>query len=410
MKKILVVTTRFPFGIRRGACEQDRIEGMHLLKKLGYEVRVITMCYPKHRSEVRSAEEETGATIIPVLYSRFYKTSIERCVSRIIQACVPIFWDGASFEYRNRPIRDELKKQIRDFSPDVVWFDYSNLWPLYDIVRKAHIPIVTRSINYEPDHYLNQSKHTPVDYLKYGAKAFGERRMLIKSDLVFAITPKEKATYETLGTTKVVTLPLRRLSAYIGRNSTVHSRPKLNVYFIGSNFHVPHMRRGLLFVLNEVNSLLQKRFPNTFTLHIIGGKNMHGHDEALVSPHMHNGVVYHGFVPDLETALNDMDIAISPSLIGEGMQQKVFEPIVRGIPTITSPRVLAGYPLHDGVHLLTPEPTAEAFVEALGKLRDAKLRAQLSREAILASQKLFSEETYLKCIGDNLDALMKKTV
>ena len=98
-----------------------------------------------------------------------------------------------------------------------------------------------------------------------------------------------------------------------------------------------------------------------------------------------------GFVPDLDVFLGqDIDIAVVPSLMRAGMHQNIFEPLVRGIPTIASPRCLGGYPFKGGEHLLLAE-TASEFVEQVLKLRDINLRRQLSKNALQLSQELFSQ-------------------
>ncbi len=398
MKKILVVTPRFPFDLW-GACEQDRSQGIIFLKRLGYDVRVITMCYERQLALIPDTEKKWEVTIIPVLYSKVHATPLQKLIKRVKQVFIPLYWDGAAYEYREREIQKVVSTQVEDFKPDLVWFDYSYLWPLYHIVKRHHVPIITRSINYEPSHYFEKSKKTIIDRLKYLVKVYGERRMLKLSDAVFSITPKEKITYERLGGNNVTNLPLRRLGSFIGKNAEIHNRKKLQVCFMGSNYSVHHMLQGLRFILEKVNPLLQEKYPDTFDIHIIGGKV----PKHIVDAHYPN-VTIHGYVPDLDAFLADMDIALSPSLSGEGMQQKVFEPVVRGIPTITSPRALAGYSFFDGIHLLTVADAPEAFVLALGTLTDMSERRRLSQNAIHMAQNQFTEEL----LAELMDRTIKK--
>jgi hypothetical protein len=78
-----------------------------------------------------------------------------------------------------------------------------------------------------------------------------------------------------------------------------------------------------------------------------------------------------------------------PSLSGNGMQQKVFEALCRGFPTVTNRRALAGYAFAEGEHLLLAEDVA-GYVAALRRLRDEALRARLGTAARDQAGRLFS--------------------
>ncbi len=398
-KKILVVTPRFPFDLR-GACEQDRAHGITLLRKLGYEVHVITMCFKSHLELVSQAERDFDVTISPILYRKVRDGHTEGLRSTLMRICNPHYWDGAAFEYSDRTTQSAVETTLNSFKPDLVWFEYTYLWPLYSLVKKAGLPIITRSINFEPDHFFNASKKGLLDKLKYHAKILSERRTIRESDHLFAITPAEETVYKKHGARNVSTLPLRRLGTLIGKNPNVHERSHLNVLFMGSNYMVPHMMHALRFILDEVNPVLQKKYPDTFTIHIIGGKL-----PDTVRNESHTGIEFHGYIPDLDAFMENIDIALAPSLSGEGMQQKVFEPIVRGIPTITSKRALAGYPLLHKEHVLAlHENTPDEFVDALGSLVSVTERKRISEHAITCAKNLFSEDS----LKAKIDAIITK--
>ena len=68
-------------------------------------------------------------------------------------------------------------------------------------------------------------------------------------------------------------------------------------------------------------------------------------------------MIYRGYVNKYEDLMKEMDIAISPSISGRGMQQKIFEPLARGIPTISSDKGMQGYQFEDGKHILLAKKT-----------------------------------------------------
>src|SRR5262249_15221068 len=136
-----------------------------------------------------------------------------------------------------------------------------------------------------------------------------------------------------------------------------------------------------------------------FIFHIFGGK-LPEELKELCGRH----VIYEGYVDDLNTALMHMDIALVPSLYGAGMQQKVFEPLARGIPTVTSPRAIAKYPFKDGKSYFGAS-TAEEYVEALIDLRVPERRRQLSEEATRVSREEFNKEALDREVLAALDAI-----
>lgn len=399
-KKILIVTPRFPFDYK-GACEQDRAYGVVLLKKLGYEIEVISMCYKSHLAMIDDAEYAHEIKIYPVLYRPRFEPKILYYLKRIF---IPFYWDGASYQYRDPEIKKILDERIEKFRPDLVWFDYTYLWPLYKTVLDKSIPIITRSVNYEPAHFYGKGNRGIFRWIRYQIKKIGEWKALLSSNLLFAITPKEKLLYEDISvTTPVVTLPLRRLCALIGKNTNdtrMCDKKHIDIYFSGSNFTVHHMLMALNFVVNEINPLLQKTFPNVFKIHIIGNKIP---DHFLLKPI--SGITFHGYVENLDNFIDGMDIALSPSVSGEGMQQKVFEPIVRGIPTVTSERALVGYPFYNNIHVLTARNDAESYVEAIGKLSNTEIRNQISKMAVQLSTQLFSEDLIMEIIDKNIKSI-----
>jgi glycosyltransferase involved in cell wall biosynthesis len=115
--------------------------------------------------------------------------------------------------------------------------------------------------------------------------------------------------------------------------------------------------------------------------------------------YLNASTVYGGSVAMIEE--DEMDIALVPSLSGRGMQQKIFEPLSRGIPTITSLRGLNGYPFENGKHLLFAE-TAPDFASALITCVNHRVREKMSKNALALARSLFSQE--------RLDALIKETL
>ncbi len=365
MSKILVVTPRFPFPAT-GADEQDRAYGIEMLKKLGYEVRVIAKIFPFQKPEdVELTRKKLGIPITTIPYRA--KQSFSRFSN--------FSWlDGAAYEWTDPEVKKELVRELDTWKPDVVWFDHTYLWPLYREVKKRNIPIITRSANDEARHFLDEEGRSPLNLVKYLAKRRSEKTIARMSDLVFAITPNEAKRYSKWGAPRVMVLPLRALPTILERPFSYQEKTTkpLKVIYMPSTSNVNHNQKATEMVVKEIAPKLAQVAPGEFQIFITGAK----HDPKLIAT-APPSVTFTGFVEDMGAFIHDADIAIAPSVFGCGMQQKVFEPLAMGIPTITSPRALQGWTFESEKEVLLAT-TADEYVAAIQRLINPALRRSLS--------------------------------
>ncbi len=374
-----------------GADQSDRASGIRQLIRLGYEVRVIAKRTPWQSDELIDAvrkELKVPVICVPYVYSNKVLSGGEKLKKIIRKLFHPLFWDGAAMEYAEPMIRAAVAHEIETWRPDIVWFEYTYLWPLYRLARKKKIPIITRSANFEPAHFLQEDGRSLLNMMKYLAKYMSEFLIARWSDVVFAITPREAAIYRSLGAKRVTTLPLRGLSSILAEKHDIREHKPLQILFMGSTYSVSHNKAALRMVLEEIAPRLLKEAPDDFHI-TITGRRLPKDLEHLVK----DNVTYVGF-QDAEAyskLLAATDIALIPSLFGAGMQQKIFEPLSAGVPTVTADRGLAGYPFHDGVSVLCASDAA-GFISALLELRDVRKRKALSEASQGIARRLFSRD------------------
>jgi glycosyltransferase involved in cell wall biosynthesis len=215
------------------------------------------------------------------------------------------------------------------------------------MVRKAGIRIVTRSINFEPSHFIEEDGVSIINILKYIPKYISELIVAKLSDVVISINPNEERIYKKIGAKVVLNLPLRSLPLYLNTEMNHTRSSPINVFFMGSTYTVTHNKEALRMVIADIAPKIYQIDPLGFKFHIMGNKFP---EEFKV--YIKDNVANVGYQEDIDSFLKNMDIAIIPSLFGAGMQQKIFESLARGFPTITSQRGMGGYTFTDGVDVL----------------------------------------------------------
>ncbi|OGH78379.1 MAG: hypothetical protein A2373_00285 [Candidatus Magasanikbacteria bacterium RIFOXYB1_FULL_40_15] len=387
MKKILIITPRFPVPTS-GACEQDRAEGMKQLKRLGNEIQVIGKVFDfqnKENIEKFSRENYIPVHLVPYRYTQ--KKSLWRNFLYHLRRFIwPPYWDGSVYEYADPAIKNKLTEVLENWRPDIVWFDYTFMLPLYPIARRFGCKIITHSLVYDPNNLLEEEGGGLLNHFRAKIKTVTERASVKNSDYVFAITPDEEKLYRKLGAKNIQTLPLRALYNFLGENEVAVDKKILNVFFMGSSYNIKHNLQAVKFIIEEVVPLANKKYPDKFKFFITGGKMPEDLRKKCV-----NNINYLGFVDDIGGFLRDMDIALVPSLFGAGMQQKIFEPLARGFPVIISQRGLVGYDFECGREVLCAS-NAEEFTARLGQLLDFNFRKKISSQAAIKSRNSFSRE------------------
>lgn len=376
-QRILLVTPRSPF-LKKGACDQDRAYGIEFLISMGFDVEVIVKTSLSEFDKIKEESRRLRIKIVPVSYK-----SSRSFFKRIWN---PLFWDGAAYEYYDREIQNTFEMELENFKPDFVWFDYTYLWPLYKHAKKRGVPIITRSINFEPIHFLQEDGMSFLNLIKFSIKFLSELIAIKKSNFVFSITPKEEHIYKKLGVKNILNLPLRGLPLCLRQEKNIKEKEKIDIFFMGSTYNVSHNKKALEFLVQDIVPSINKIAPRKFIFHILGAKI-----PKDMEKYFQKNIVYEGYIENLNDFLGDMDIAVVPSLFGAGMQQKIFEPLARGIPTIASSRGIAGYSFKDREHLFLASSKSD-FVDAILALRDINLRKKISINSLKLCNEIFARK------------------
>ncbi len=380
--KILVVTPWVPYPVT-GADQQDRFQGFLQLQQLGHEVRVLAKVHAfQDQPAITQFYADAGIALelIP------YNTSLPMLLlQRLPHALLePALFDGAALEYTDGATKAHIRRAVAEFKPDCAWVEFTFLWPVVRQLKKLGVPTVMRSANNEAQQSIDEHGGSLVSHVWAVPKFRGEKIAARASDQLLAITPVEQQWYKDCGAKDPGVLPLRGLPETL-RTHTHTDKQVLDVVFLSSSYSNGHNRDALQFLLTQILPEVHRRYPGVFRFHITGQK-FPANFQSLIT----DDVTVHGFIPDLRAFLDTMDIALCPSVSGQGMQQKIFEPLCCGLPLIT--HHTAGYPFQDGLQVLLATDAA-TYVTHLDTLRSAACRQAQADAAHALALTLFSEET-----------------
>jgi hypothetical protein len=395
--RILVLTPWVPYPVT-GACQQDRFNGLLQMRDMGYELHVISKIHafqPREETEAAFARENIPLTLLP--YSSDLKKLLIQRLPRIMRT--PSLLDGAALEYTEPAFEEAVKKTIENFKPDLAWIEYTHMWPLLRLIKPYNLPSIMKSSLNEPANCRDENGWSLISIIKSIPKYGGETIAATESDFIFGITPVEEQWYRSRGAKNAGTLPLRGLSRCL-THKTHTDKDVLDVVFLSSNYNMGHNRDSLKYLLNEILPRVRKRAPNLFRFHLTGGK----FPEKL-RPLLGDDARTTGFVPDIAAFLATMDIALCPWISGHGMQQKIFEPLCRTLPLITTKT--AGYPFEPGREVLLAASPDE-YIDHLLSLRETKKRQAQADLAYAKAQTLFSEETLKQTVDSAIQRVLER--
>ncbi|MGO0121833.1 glycosyltransferase [Desulfothermobacter acidiphilus] len=288
---------------------------------------------------------------------------------------------GADWPAGNAGQQEEIKRKLLgfalDFVPDVVWFHTYQMVeafmePLHALFPEARM--VTDSCDL---HFLREKRMAEINGIsssKSGWQDTQRRELAVyaKSDVVVAITRKEKELLETLvESTPVIVIP----NIHEPWPQTPGFVERYGLLFVGNFFHTPNVD-AVHWFLDEVWPLLVTSDPSlTFT--VVGNApppSLRG--KAQAAP---GNVVVTGYVPEIEPYLRSARVAVVPLRYGAGMKGKIGEALAAGLPVVTTSVGAEGMELEGGVHALIVD-TAAAFAAAVQRLaQDKALWEKLSQ-------------------------------
>ena len=353
------------------ANRKDILGHILLFQELGYNITLF--CFNGQRYEIdfnqKNAQKyDINIEILKRKKERTNKYTYWYRVGRLINAAAI------------RTIQSYIDKE----KPDILFFEYTQFAYLCSLLKTSNSRILFRIHNFELLHdydkmkiaagygFYNWLRMVKTRWRYWRSILASERLMLKISDNILCISWSDLELYRKIFyTKKVVYFP-----PYLGelKEVTIKEKKILDVYYLGSNFTNNVNRSGAEYLIEKIIPLANKKLPRKFRFHIVGK----GSKELYSNTGIPNLFV-HGFIEDLESFYEKMDIACIPVKGGRGCKIKMLEALQIGIPTVGFRRTFSGIPYEENCFIIAENE--KAYVKALEKLRSLSFRQELSQNS-----------------------------
>jgi glycosyltransferase involved in cell wall biosynthesis len=368
MKKLLILTTRFPYPVVGG----DRLRIYQICKALSHhhQLTLLSLCETKVEQEMDLPDDGVFSTVERIYMPRWH--SWMNCLAAL-PGRIPLqvaYYQNAKFRRRAKALMNQhdgcLSHLIRagDAVKDLQGVKFLEMTDAismnYERIRKTgYAKNDWRSHIFSLEsRRLRQYEMSITDY-------FNHSFLVSAIDRDFLFSKKEKKISKVSVCSNGVDLD------GIPYQFTTSGQ---DIIFIG-NMHSLQNLDAANFMATEVFPLIRKLHPHS-SLRLIG--RIHYVDALRLEKF--EGVKATGEVPDVVSAARGGGVGICPLRLGAGVQNKVLEYMALGLPTVTTSLGLEGFSAQDGKELLVADD-AQGLANAVIKLLDNRAMAKSMAEA-----------------------------
>ncbi|MGB1040562.1 MAG: glycosyltransferase [Flavobacteriales bacterium] len=321
MKKLLVITSRFPYPLDKG----DKLRAFHQIKALSFtcEIHLISLSDKKISDGDLSQLEKYCASV------KVYKLNkIESIIS-----LVGALFNNRPFQvalFYNKSIHKKIKKITREINPDHIYcqlircseyvkdeFDIRKTIDYMDVLSKG----IQRRISSSP-FYLKRLLRIEAERLKTYENIMYE---YFDNHTIISLQDQE-LIYQT-ERENIAIIPNGIDTEFFNPND--NSEKNHELLFNGNMQYEPNVKSAI-YIVNNILPLVQKKYPNTKLL--ISGTSPTKEVLNLNS----DTVTVSGWMDDIRDAYNQAQIFIAPMQIGTGLQNKLLEAMAMKMPCVTS--------------------------------------------------------------------------
>ncbi|PWH86232.1 glycosyltransferase [Brumimicrobium oceani] len=384
-KKLVVITSRFPFPLEKG----DKLRAYHQIKELAkhFEVHLIStseqkveekhidelgpFCKAIHVFPINSLQKLIGVSTKlfsrkPIQVGYFHHYSIQQKVNKLLSEIQP------DHIYCQLIRAAEYAKNYHDCPKTI---DYM------DALSKG---LERRSLNAKwIKKYIFESEYKCLMNYENSIFEYFEHHTIISKQDKQYIFHKNRSTIEII--------PNGVDDSFLKPNPSITKN--VDLVFIGNMSYPPNVTAAQ-FIVNEILPLLSAEIKVK-----IAGSNPSREVTKLTS----NQVEITGYVDNIQNAYRSAEIFVAPMFLGTGLQNKLLESMALGVPCITTSMANNALGATPNQEILIAD-SAEEFAAQIQRLNESP---ELKQEIIENGRSFIVKNYEWSKVTDKLVQLMK---
>ena len=314
---------------------------------------------------------------------------------------VTFFADNRAFVETYTPALQQMGVEVLwlpHLSDPVSWFaQHGHRFDLIFVARhyitssyvelvRTHAPQARLAFDTVDLHYLREQRAAELagnaELARTAEKTREQELALIRAcDVTLVVSPVEQALLAREAPGARVDI-LSNVHEVFGRRRDFAQRA--DIMFVGGYQHPPNVDAAIWFA-REILPLIRAELPE-LRFHLIGSKAPAEVRALGDLP----GVVFHGFVADIEPFLDGCRLAVAPLRYGAGVKGKVNMSMSYGQPVIATGIAVEGMFAEPGHDVLTAETPEDFAAQVIRAYRDPALWMQLSDNGLANVTRHFS--------------------
>jgi len=320
LKKLLILTARFPYPLEKG----DKLRIYHQIKTLSKQYEIILCSLTDEQVHVHDYQE------VKEYCTRIYTFKLSKI--KILKNTVRAFFSGLPFQigyFFNQSFKAEIDSIIQKEKPHHI---YCQLIRMAEYVRNSNVP---KTIDYMDTfsigtkRWAENAKWFLKPIIKREAKMLAAYERIVFKDFNHhtIISEQDKNYLDIPEKEQIKIVPNGVDMNFFRPNSSIEK--VYDIAFVGNMGYVPNVE-GARYLVQDILPLLIKKYPSIKIL-IAGAR-----PTALVQSLASENVMVTGWVEDIREAYASAKIFVAPLFLGSGLQNKILEAMSMSVPCITT--------------------------------------------------------------------------
>jgi polysaccharide biosynthesis protein PslH len=395
--KILIITPRIPFPPYRG----DKLKIFNVVKQLQKNNVVSVITFLRKKKQLDEIEElkKLNFNILYIKIS-FLESILNVIISFFNRVPLQVAW------YKSKKMKQKVSQLINSGEYDVAYFH------------------LIRSAQYFPETSNKNSVLKVIDFTDavslYLNRFFSIEKNIFKK-IFLGIERKRIEQYETVANKFDSVFICSEVDREYLRQKGIGTRMKIlrngvdtqnfetekqdydqnRIIFTGNMPYYANYDAAIYFS-KEIFPLVLKEVPNA-KFYIVG------QDPPLrVRSLACDNIIVTGFVKDIKLEYLRSNINVAPMRFGAGTLNKIIESLVLGVPVISTPIAVEGFPEEIKKNIIVASGSREFADSVIRYLKDPELRQQFMEKDKSIIKEMLSWENIVKQFENDLKEEIRK--